>query len=38
MIRHYGMLSLRVCLGSFHNEHEFTVVRELTVECLLGPP
>ena len=23
-------------MGSFQDEHEFTVVRELTVECLLG--
>ena len=31
-----GVLSLKVRLGSFKDEHEFTVVRELTVECLFG--
>ena len=31
-----GVLSLKVWLGSFKDEHEFTVVRELTVECLFG--
>ena len=31
-----GVLSLKVRLGSFKDEHKFTVVRELTVECLFG--
>ena len=31
-----GVLSLKLRLGSFKDEHEFTVVRELTVECLFG--
>ena len=31
-----GMSTLNVRLGSFLDEHEFIVVKELTVECLLG--
>ena len=31
-----GMLDIRLHLGRFQNEHKFSVVRELTIECLLG--
>ncbi|KAL5496456.1 hypothetical protein EMCRGX_G012740 [Ephydatia muelleri] len=31
-----GKITLSVRLGSFLDEHEFIVVKELTVECLLG--
>ena len=31
-----GLTTLTVSLGSFRTQHQFTVVRHLTVDCLLG--